>query len=286
MLRAFANNERDPRVRNPDYLAGEFAASSRTYRLGLALARVTPVRASARLLADAIAEGGYWTETARVKHYDEILLAEVADGVPQVLVLGAGLDSRAYRFAEQLKGVRFFEVDHPAMASYKRTRLEATFGAVPRHVTYIAHDLTESSLEEALAAGGFDSDAPALVLWIGVTMYLPPDVVDDVLTWAGGLAEGSSLGFDYMEQAFFEDERRLSLEGRARLFFALSGERFVGGFDDSSVGADLAQKGLRIESHLNPREAEDKYLRRGNGRRAGPIFPHWRYVHARVTTAL
>lgn len=285
MLRAFANNERDPSVRNPDYLAGDFAGSSRTYRLGLALARVTPVRASARLLADLVAEGGYWTEAARVKHYDEILLDEVSNGVPQVLVLGAGLDSRAYRFAERLKGVRVFEVDQPAMTSYKRGRVEATFGSTPAHVAYVAHDLTTRSLEEALVDSGFDVSAPVLVLWIGVTMYLPSSVVDEVLAWVGGLPEGSSLGFDYMEQGFFEDEKRFSLEGKTRLFFALGGEHFVGGFEDSSVSSLLERKGLRVESHLNPRQAEDKYLRRRNGRKAGPIFPHWRFVHARVAEA-
>lgn len=282
MLRAFAAMERDPAVRNPDYLAADLAGAGGMYKLGLSLASVTPLRACARWSSRIIAAGGYWSEVARVKHYDEILLAELAAGVPQVIVLGAGLDSRGYRFVEQLRGARFFEVDHPATAAHKRERVEATFGLLPAHVAYVTCDFNEDSLDEALAAAGFDPGLPTLVLWIGVSMYLPEEVVEGILAWAGGLAEGSSIGFDYVDRAFFEDRRKFGPAGRFRFFIGLSGERLVCGFDPSSVSPMLEEQGLVVKSHLGPKEAEELYLRRSSGRGTGPPFAYWRYIHAGV----
>lgn len=280
MLRAFGAMEKDAAVRNPDYLAADLVGPDGLYGLGLSLASVTPLRACARWSSRLIAAGGYWAEVVRVKHYDEVLLGELAGGIPQVIVLGAGLDSRGYRFADRLSGVGFFEVDHPATAARKRERVEATFGSVPSHVTYVTCDLNEDSLDEVLAEAGFDAALPTLVLWIGVSMYLSEDVVDGVLSWAGQLAEGSSIGFDYVDQGFFEDTRRFGPAGRFRFFIGLSGERLTSGFDPSSVASLLAERGLLVRSHLGPDGAEERYLRRSSGRTTGPPFAYWRYLHA------
>jgi methyltransferase (TIGR00027 family) len=282
MLRAFGALERDAAVRNPDYLAGPLAGEGAVYRLGLALAAVTPLRASARWSSELIAAGGYWGEIARVKHYDEILLGELAAGIPQVIVLGAGFDSRGYRFADRLRGVGFFEVDHPATAARKRERVKAAIGSLPPHVTYVACDLDEDDLDQALAEAGFDAELPTLVLWIGVSMYLSEEVADEVLAWAGRLAPGSSIGFDYLDRGFFEDTRRFGPAGRFRLFVSLSGERLVCGFDPGSVQAQLEERGLEVRSHLGPAEAEELYLRRSSGRTTGPLFAYWRFLHAGV----
>src|SRR5262249_8557204 len=108
------------------------------------------------------------------------------------------------------------------------------------------------------------------------------DVVEGILAWAGGLAEGSSIGFDYVDRAFFDDTRKFGPAGRFRFFVGLSGERLVCGFDPSSIGSTLAERGLAIRSHLGPKEAEERYLRRSSGRGTGQPFAYWRYIHAAV----
>jgi methyltransferase (TIGR00027 family) len=282
MLRAFGSLEQDSAVRNPDFLAREIVGDSGMYRLGLGIASVRPLRASSRWAFELLGPGVYWGETARVKHFDRILLDEVGSGVPQVIILGAGLDSRGYRFRRELEDVRFFELDHPVTAARKRERVKAIFGALPDHVTYLSHDLAAGDLYETLSGQGFDRDQPTLVLWIGVTMYLPAEIVAGVLRWAGTLSTGSSLGFDYFEQAFYEDERRFRASRRARSLMALSGEQMIYGIDRDSVPALLGDYGLTVKSHVGPPEMEARYLRRSSGRRAGRALSYAGYVHAGV----
>lgn len=280
MLRAFGALEHDPAVRNPDSLAGPLVADSRMYRLGLRLASARAPRAFGRWAFERVSPGSYWVEIARVKHFDAILLAEVAAGVRQVVVLGAGFDSRAYRFAHELSGVRVIEVDHPITAARKRQRVEALLGALPEQVTYLAVDLTREDLASALATAGFEADAPVLVLWIGVSMYLSAPVVAGVLSWVGERSPGSSIGFDYVEQGFFEDERLFGAPRRARFLIGLSGERLAYGLDPPAVPGLLGEHGLELRSHLGPEEME-LYLRRRSGRLAGRPR-HFRFVHAGV----
>lgn len=282
MLRAFGARERDAAVRNPDYLAEELVDHSRVNRLGLGLASMRPTHAISRWAFEKVAGGGYWAETARVKHYDRILEGEAANGIRQVIVLGAGLDSRAYRLGPRMSGVSFFEVDHPVMAIQKRDRVERIFGSLPPYVTFVAHDLTVDDPGRSLVDAGFDASSPVLVLWIGVSMYLPAEAVEGVLAWAGELPAGSSFGFDYFEQRFFDDERPFRLPRRTRFLLGLSGERLLYGIDPASLQELLGEYGLTVESHIGPDESTARYLRRSNSRIAGRPFAYSRYVHAGV----
>jgi methyltransferase (TIGR00027 family) len=282
MLRAFGARERDAAVRNPDYMAEELVDRRRVYRLGLWLASMRSTHAIGSWAFEKVAGGAYWAETARVKHFDEILAGELASGIRQVIVLGAGLDSRAYRLGPRMSGVSFFEVDHPVMAVQKRDRVERILGSVPPYVTLVAHDLTVEDPGQSLADAGFDASSPVLVLWIGVSMYLPADAVEGVLAWAGGLSAGSSFGFDYLEQRFFDDERPFRLPRRTRFLLGLSGERLIYGIDPASLEELLGAHGFKVKSHIGPDESTARYLRRSNGRIAGRPFAYSRYVHAGV----
>lgn len=280
MLRAFGALERDPTVRNPDFLARAFLADARTFRLMLRLGSPRALHACGRWAFEQMGPGTYWMETARVKHFDSVLLDEVSKGVRQVIVLGAGLDTRAYRFSSQLTGVRLIEVDQPAMTARKRERVQAVFGAPPPHVTYLPLDLAARDLGEALAEAGFEPSAPVLVLWVGVSMYLPEEVVGSTLRWVAGRAEGSSIAFDYLDRQFFDDEKRFSASWRMRRMIELSGERLVYGLDRASVPALMRDHGLAVRSHLAPPDLAAKYLWRSNGKMAGRLSPHFGFVHA------
>ena len=282
MLRAFGAFERDDAVRNPDYLAAELVGDGRAYRLALRLAAVPALHACGRWVFEKIGAGAYWAEVARVRYFDQVLLDRVAAGVRQVVVLGAGLDSRPYRFALGLGHVQFIEVDRPAMAARKRRRVEALLGAVPDQVTYIPLDLAHDDLDDALARAGFDADAPVLVLWIGVSMYLARETLESVLRWVGERPERSSIGFDYLEQCFFEDTRRFGSAARTRLAIGMSGERLVTGFDAGRMTALMREHGLCLRSHLGPIEIAAEYLRGSDGEPVGRPFAYSWYAHAGV----
>ena len=126
-------------------------------------------------------------------------------GATQYVVLGAGLDSFAYRACPAGR-VRVFEVDHPATQDWKRRALATARIPVPDGLTFVAADLASDSLAGRLGAAGFDAATPALVSWLGVTMYLTPAAIAQTMAAVGGLAPGSELIADYMLPEGMRDE--------------------------------------------------------------------------------
>ncbi len=146
---------------------------------------------------------GARVQVACRSRYTEDALARAS--VAQYVILGAGLDSFAYRAAAAGR-FRVFEVDHPATQEWKRRALAAARVPVPDAVTFVAADLAADSLAGRLAAAGFDPAAPALVSWLGVTMYLTPDAVAATMTAVSGFAPGTELIADYMLPPGMRDE--------------------------------------------------------------------------------
>ena len=145
----------------------------------------------------------------RSRYTEDRLAHCAASGVSQYVILGAGLDSFGCRpgLAGQL---RVFEVDHPASQAWKREALARAGIEPPPTVTYVPADLAAGSFTDALAAHGFDLRRPAVVSWLGVTMYLARPAIEQTLAAAGGLAPGTELITDYMLPAGQVDNGRAS----------------------------------------------------------------------------
>jgi len=141
----------------------------------------------------------------RGRYAEDALARAVAAGVSQYVILGAGLDSFAYRGG--LAGrLRVFEVDHPASQDFKRSALRAADIPVPGNVRFVPADLVTGSLGQCLNAAGFDASVPAVIAWLGVTMYLTAEAVAATMTAVGGFAPGSELIADYMLPEDSRDE--------------------------------------------------------------------------------
>jgi methyltransferase (TIGR00027 family) len=149
----------------------------------------------------------------------------------QVVVLGAGLDARAARLAHE--GVRFFEVDQPATQADKLARI-AQLPAYPRGAaTYVACDFEKDDFLDRLTKSGFDPSSPALVLWEGVTYYLPEPAVRATLRRiASGCDPRSVVLFDHFTRGFVDGSTRASADQQARDLVEELGERFVWGSND------------------------------------------------------
>src|SRR6266480_3585959 len=130
--------------------------------------------------------GARTSAIARTRLIDDWVNDGVAGGVGQVLILGAGFDSRAWRLPA-LRGVSVFEIDHPATSAEKRRRL-AVFGIERANVRFVAVDFERNAMPDALTRSGFDASKPAVVIWEGVTNYLTANAVDETLRWIGSLA--------------------------------------------------------------------------------------------------
>jgi methyltransferase (TIGR00027 family) len=143
--------------------------------------------------------------TCRSRYTEHELARAVGAGVTQYVILGAGLDSFAYRGG--LAGrVRVFEVDHPATQRAKRAALAAAGVGEPDGVRYVPADLAGDPLTRCLDAAGFDATAPALVSWLGVTMYLTTEAVAETLAAVARLAPGTELIADYLLPQDARDE--------------------------------------------------------------------------------
>jgi methyltransferase (TIGR00027 family) len=181
----------------------------------------------------------------RSRFAEDAAHAAIARGVRQVVVLGAGLDTFAYRL-EAPPSLRVFEVDHPATQAEKRRRLAATGVAEPAHVDYVGCDFETRSFVDALAAAGFDSRRPAFVFWLGVTVYLTHEAVYAALAAIGALPGGAEIIFDYAAppEAIDHPEARAAHEELARKV-AAAGEPLRASFDPPALSARLAALGFR-----------------------------------------
>ncbi len=182
---------------------------------------------------------------------EDSLAQSVAAGTRQYVVLGAGLDTFAYRNPFPALGInlRVFEVDFPATQAWKRQLLAAAQIPIPASVTFSPVDFERESLADGLARAGFESSQPAFFSWLGVTMYLAPDTTLATLRWVHQICAQNSIVFDYMAP-------RSSLPLRHRIAFDLlasrvakAGEPFIGFFSPDSLAADLRATGYpRVEN--------------------------------------
>jgi methyltransferase (TIGR00027 family) len=183
--------------------------------------------------------------TCRSRYTEQVLARARAGGVRQYVILGAGLDSYGYRDSfnghDRRDGsLRVFEVDHPASQDYKRAALAAAGIPVPGGVTFVPADLAADSLAGCLADAGFDA-APAVVGWLGVTMYLTAAAVTATMTAIAGLAAGSELIADYMLPEGSRDEAGALYGTLVAQASAERGEPWLSCFTPAEM-ADLAAR--------------------------------------------
>ena len=194
--RAVGSKDPDPQRRNPDYLAIKF--------LGPRERAVLPELQLDALDLDfdsAIKQLGVQIVavlTYRTKRFDAALLDALQNGATQVVVLGAGFDSRAYRFQSQLGDVRVMEVDYGPTQAYKKQRLGEILDMIPSNVSFVPMDFTKDNLLEQLRNAGYSEQQKTFFLWEGVTYYLPESAVKDTLHFVRDhSAAGSRIAFDY-----------------------------------------------------------------------------------------
>ncbi|HYI99063.1 MAG TPA: SAM-dependent methyltransferase [Thermoleophilaceae bacterium] len=273
-LRAVGAREPDAVLRNPDHLAHELLGPRMR-----ALGRVPGGWRIARRGLEAFAPGYYEYELARTKHIDAVLRDELAAGIDQLVLVGSGFDSRVYRFAEELAGVRAFEVDREVMLEQKRRR--AVKRGFDGGATQVPLDLNLHTPLEALRRHGYDGGARTLFICSGVLMYLDPTAVERLLAFVAASGEGSSIVFDFLYAAAIADpeshygaQRMLRNVERAR-------EPYQFCIDPPELEGLLERQGLELVSHAGPAELNRAYVRRADGSQRGRICEYGGIAHAR-----
>lgn len=206
----------------------------------------------------------------RTRYIDDRVAEALADGLDQLVILGAGLDARAHRLPG-LREVRVFEVDHPATQALKRSVVPAPYA----NVRYVPADLAREPLPDVLSAAGVAAGARTLVVWEGVSNYLDAASVDRTLRAVARL--GTAAVFTYVERALLEAGGGFA-GGTASLAYVRGlGEPFTFGLDPAEVPAYLSERGLELVEDVDLETAAARYY---PGARP-PVSAFYRVVTAR-----
>lgn len=191
--------------------------------------------------------------TCRSRYCEQAVADALDRGVCQYVILGAGLDTFAYR--SPLAGrVAVFEVDQPAMQEWKRQRLAEAGRAAPPGVRFVPVDFETDPLPSRLGDAGFDRDSPAVVSWLGVTMYLGQDAIGAVLREVGQFAAGTELILDYMLPAGLRDDAGNSYVEQVAPAAAERGEPWLSFFSPRQMTTLLNGHGFAGVRHIAQRD--------------------------------
>ena len=228
----------------------------------VALSRPPFLGSSIRRLIDRRWPGPRVSATVRTRVIDEALATGLTDGARQLVLLGAGYDSRPYRIAGADR-IRTFEVDHPDTQAAKRRRLLRMLPTPPAGTTFVGIDFDREDLGAALDRGGYRSDQRTFFIWEGVTNYLTADAVDATFGWISAhTAPGSRVAFTYVHRGLLDGSRRFSDSEQWVGAVRSAGEPFTFGFDPDQLSTYLAERGLRLLSDVSTTEALDQYRSR------------------------
>lgn len=186
---------------------------------------------------------------ARSRFAEDAVAAAIAAGVRQVVILGAGLDTFAYRNPHP--DVRVFEVDHPATQAWKREHLATAGIDRPETLTFVPVDFETQTLAAGLASAGFERSHPAVFVWLGVVFYLTPGAAHTTLEYIAGQTRPVEVVFDYLQPAA-TDEDRAHQQARSEQL-AGAGEPVFSYFTPDEIAAQLRDLGFTdIEDHSAP----------------------------------
>jgi methyltransferase (TIGR00027 family) len=219
---------------------------------------------------DPMARGLRGALVARSRYAEDGLRAAVAAGVRQYVVLGAGLDTFAYRNPYADQGLQVYEVDHPSTQEWKKALLRQAGIAIPETMTFAAVDFEKKSLADGLREAGFRFDQPAYFSWLGVTMYLTHDAIFDTLRFVASLPKGSAITFDYsLQRSMLHPIERAISEFFGKQVADL-GEAWISFFDPIVLEEEVRMAGFNAIENMGPDELNPRYFsRRKDGLRTG-----------------
>ena len=224
------------------------------------IVRTRPLRWGFLRMMERAAAGFYGGVVCRTRAIDDACREALLGDVPQVVILGAGMDTRPYRMSE-MRGTRIWELDLPAVQRVKRSAVTRALGQSPAAVRYVPVDLEVAGALGVLDDHGFVRGARTLLICEAVSPYLSGATVEETLAFAGTLAVGSRLVFSYIPRSVLDGTRYAGWVRRLN---------WQTGFDPALLGGHLATHGLTLRADLGAKEYQELFLRPRN--RALDVF--------------
>jgi len=247
--RALHREEPQPWVMD-DYLALDLAGQE-----GLALLN----RLRAEVPRPYLLAFSRWV-CVRARFPEDLVERAVAGGVAQYVILGAGLDSFAYRRRDLLDRLRVFEVDHPATQAWKRRRLAELGVELPTSLVFAPIDFERQTLREGLERAGFDFAKLAVFSWMGVTMYLTLDAINATLATMAKCRPGSRVVLTYNQPLDVLTRGDAEITGAMAGLAAKMGEPFISRFRTAEIARLLRQHGFGEFTDFGSDEARAAYF--------------------------
>jgi methyltransferase (TIGR00027 family) len=263
--RGCATREKDPRFRGPDYMAEV------TFPLLAKLAlNLPPLRKF--LIRKMFPPGIYEYVLARTKVMDSAFVEALEARFAQIVLLGAGFDTRALRFAGRNQGTKVFELDVATTQQPKIEILRRKKVRLPQELVFASIDFDKQDIFEVLSKAGYQPGQTTLFLWEGVTMYLSAQAVDSTLNFMRRhAAPGSRVAFDYIYASVLRQENRFY--GESKIFEMVSkvGEGWTFGLEDGEIETFLLERGFEVVTHYTPPALQKLYLTAADGTLHGRI---------------
>jgi methyltransferase (TIGR00027 family) len=200
-----------------------------------------------------------WFIAVRSRIADDALAAAVKRGARQLVVLGAGLDTTAYRTPAS-QNLRIFEVDHPATQAWKRQRLAEAAIPLPAALTFVPVDFEHEALADGLAAAGFNPALQTFFSWLGVVPYLTDDAIFATFGYIAGLPGGAHVVFDYVNPPDTMTEHRRAMHEALVARVAAAGEELRNHFDSDTLHVQLKALGFLDVEDLGWPEIAERFL--------------------------
>jgi methyltransferase (TIGR00027 family) len=236
-----------------------------------------PINLGLASFYDRVLPGAIGFILTRHRYFDDAIEEAVRGGATQIVFVGAGYDSRAFR-QKALGDVQIIEVDHPDTQARKKRIVQEIFGALPKNVRYVSLNATQGDLRQ-LPEHGFDRGAKALFVLEGFIWYMPPDVARAILGAIVAIAApGSQVIFDYVLPSVVDGSCRLEGAQQHRRYCARRGEPILFGIEPAQQADDLRAQGLRLIDDVGHEELRARYA----GRSAIKIYPFLRIARAEV----
>jgi len=196
----------------------------------------------------------------RSRYAEDLLVEAVAQGLGQFVILGAGLDTFAFRQPRFARRLQIYEVDHPATQAWKRERLAAAGIAMPDNLRWAPIDFEQHTFAAGLQHAGFDASRPAFFSWLGVMQYLTLPTIDTILNVVAALPSPSTIVLSFiLPDVDLPSEEAASSRAIAD-DAARTGEPWLTRISPQDLAARLSQLGFREVVHLTPQEANARYF--------------------------
>jgi methyltransferase (TIGR00027 family) len=262
-MRFLAAMDEREEIQGPDYLAEIFLPEDRKGPLKDPAIREWVIK-------NRIPSGMYEFMIARTTFFDHVVEQALLDNIPQIVFLGAGYDSRSYRFKEIIKDTRIFELDIQPTQQRKMELLHQARISIPDQLVFVSINFKTDNIGDILHQAGFNRNKKSLFVWEGVTYYLSGAVVDDTLSVImSNSPAGSMLCFDYasLSPEISNDEGVRKI--REHMMSNHPGEPTQFGIRNGEIESFLSPRGYDIIEHLNSKDMERKYLNLPDGSPAG-----------------